>query len=95
LPVARQALAVAGWMRYVAGVDERGAAIDVRDPLANEIAARVAEAGAERLVAGLLGLRAVFGPDLPADPRFVAALEAAMARLRAVGARRAAAESAG
>jgi fructuronate reductase len=95
LPVARQALAVAGWMRYVAGVDERGAAIDVRDPLANEIAARVAEAGAERLVAGLLGLRAVFGPDLPADPRFVAALDAAMARLRAVGARRAAAESAG
>ncbi len=34
LPFGRLALGVAGWMRYVAGVDEKGAAIDVRDPLA-------------------------------------------------------------
>lgn len=27
------ALAVAGWMRYVAGIDERGASIDLHDPL--------------------------------------------------------------
>ena len=38
----RIALGVAAWMRYVTGVDEKGAPIDVRDPLAD------APAGARR-----------------------------------------------
>ena len=33
-PFGRLALGVAAWMRYVTGVDEKGGAIDVRDPLA-------------------------------------------------------------
>ncbi len=33
-PVKHLALAVAAWMRYAGGVDEKGTAIDVRDPLA-------------------------------------------------------------
>lgn len=35
------ALGVAGWMRYVSGVDDRGQPVDVRDPLAEKIAALV------------------------------------------------------
>ena len=33
-PIGRLALGVAAWMRYVTGIDEKGAPIDVRDPMA-------------------------------------------------------------
>ena len=36
-PIERLALGVAGWMRYVTGVDERGGPIDVRDPLSAQL----------------------------------------------------------
>ena len=65
-------LAVAGWMRYVSGSDEAGREIKVSDPLASEFA-RIAAAhrgDPEGLAAGLLSLSAIFGDDLPADPRF-------------------------
>ena len=42
-PIDRAALAVAGWMRYVSGVDEAGRAIRISDPLAADFA-RVAAA---------------------------------------------------
>jgi fructuronate reductase len=66
------ALAVAGWMRYVSGVDERGNPIDVRDPLAADYAAIAARAqGNPRALAeGLFGLRAVFGEELAANQKF-------------------------
>jgi mannitol-1-phosphate/altronate dehydrogenase len=35
------ALGVAGWIRYVSGTDDRGNAIDVRDPLSDKIRAIV------------------------------------------------------
>ena len=44
LPIDTHALAVAGWMRYVTGRDEQGRAIDVRDPIAAELAA-IAQTG--------------------------------------------------
>ncbi len=44
-PIDRAALAVAGWMRYVSGVDEAGRAIRISDPLAADFA-RVAAATA-------------------------------------------------
>ncbi|MEP9349289.1 mannitol dehydrogenase family protein [Xanthobacter sp. KR7-225] len=74
------ALAIAGWMRYVAGRDEQGGAIDVRDPLAAKLRARADEAGlaADRLAPALLAVREVFGADLPADPRFSGAVTAAL-----------------
>jgi fructuronate reductase len=58
-------LGVAGWMRYVSGVDEQGQAIEIRDPLIDQLANIVAnsEDGAARVKA-LLGLNAVFGDDL-------------------------------
>jgi fructuronate reductase len=68
----RLALAVAAWMRYVAGIDEAGRAIRVSDPLADEFARIAAEQSSDpaRLARGLLGVRAVFGDDLPAAVPF-------------------------
>ncbi|MGA0593979.1 mannitol dehydrogenase family protein [Enterovirga sp. CN4-39] len=72
LPIERIALCLAAWMRYVAGTDERGAPIDVRDPLATDLRARADAAGhdPDRIVDALLGMRQMFGTDLPAEPRF-------------------------
>ncbi|TDT93802.1 fructuronate reductase [Azorhizobium sp. AG788] len=87
-PIGFLALGVAGWMRYVSGTDEKGSAIDVRDPLAARFkaVAEVAGPDAERLADGLLAVREVFGADLPADPRFTGAVKAALGRLYAQGA---------
>jgi fructuronate reductase len=93
-PIPRLALAVAAWMRYVAGRDEAGEPIDVRDPLAARLRRIAEQAGpiAPRLAAGLLGIKEIFGSDLAADPRFAGPVTAALERLFRVGARRAVAE---
>lgn len=79
------ALGVAGWMRYVQGVDETGAAIDVRDPLLQQL--QSAAAGSpEGQVAGLLAVTDVFGPTLANHPDFVKAITAAYATLKNKGA---------
>jgi fructuronate reductase len=90
LPIDAHALVVAGWMRYVTGIDERGHAIDVQDPIAPELASLAREAGpvADRLAGALLGVGPVFG-RLGDDPRVRAAVTTALARLYALGARRA------
>ncbi|WP_293425561.1 mannitol dehydrogenase family protein [Phreatobacter sp.] len=82
------ALGIAAWMRYVTGIDEKGAAIDVRDPMAGRLADIAREAGpvAERLAPALLSLSEVFG-ELAADPRLVRPVTAALASLYAVGAK--------
>lgn len=87
--VARIALAVAAWMRYVSGVDERGEPIDVRDPLAESLTKRAAPVRGEAgpLCRALLAERAVFGEDLPAESGFVAAVETALESLLRLGAR--------
>jgi fructuronate reductase len=81
-------LAVAGWMRYVGGVDERGRAIDVRDPLARRL--RSLSDGArdtEGRIDALLSVREVFAPVLAADAGLRSALVAAYQGLLAEGAR--------
>jgi fructuronate reductase len=66
------ALGVAGWMRYVGGVDEEGAAIEVSDPLLPAIQQAVAASKeGETRVKALLGLKTIFGEDLPANAKFV------------------------
>ena len=80
LPLPCLALVIAGWIRYVGGVDEKGATIDVRDPLA-ETLRTLPE------VRAVLGLEQIFGSDLPADERFVAAVTAASGALVTHGAR--------
>jgi fructuronate reductase len=87
-PIDRLALGVAGWMRYVSGTDEKGASIDVRDPLAAKLGEVAAEAGpsATRLAPALMALPEIFGTDLPADPRFTGPVARALESLFAQGA---------
>ena len=68
------ALGVAGWMRYVGGVDDAGA-IEICDPLLPVIQQAVAaSADGEARVKALLGIEAIFGVELPQELRFVTAV---------------------
>lgn len=81
-------LGVAGWMRYVGGVDEQGAPIEIRDPLKSELAERVASsAEGEARVRALLAMKAVFGEDLAQNEAVVATLTRFWLQLREQGAR--------
>jgi fructuronate reductase len=70
-PFAHLSLAVAGWIRYTSGTDERGRSIAVSDPLAATFSGIVASAPGDpvRIAAGFLDLTTVFG-DLCADMAF-------------------------
>jgi len=95
-PIDRLALGIAGWMRYVSGTDEKGLAIDIRDPLAARLAGVAGEAGpvAARLAPALMGIPEIFGTDLPADSRFTAPVTTALASLFCEGAARTVAKAA-
>ena len=82
-PFDRLALGVAAWMRYVTGIDENGGPIDVRDPMSARLRALADEAGrdAPRLTQALLGVREIFGADLPDHPAFREAVTTALASL--------------
>ena len=81
-------LAVAAWMRYVSGVDEQGQAIEIRDPLKEQLASIVAHSdeGAQRVEA-LLRLQAVFGDDLRYQTAFVSRVTELYKQLNTQGAR--------
>jgi fructuronate reductase len=89
LPIERHALVVAGWMRYVTGIDERGQPIDVRDPLLQSIRDVLGDAGRDvpRIVGALLRFKTIFGDDLPADQRFRLAVSDALTSICSVGSR--------
>ncbi len=92
-PFPRLALGVAAWMRYATGLDEKGGAIDVRDPLAARIKQATQGIGeATPLVEAYLGFQEVFGADLPADARFREAVTKALTELMTKGAARTVAE---
>ncbi len=62
------ALAVAGWMRYVSGIDEAGRDIDVVDPMAARLRAIARRAeGADGIVQGLFGVTDIFPADCVAQ----------------------------
>lgn len=83
----RLALGVAAWMRYARGLDEKGAAIDVRDPLAGRIAAAAQPLPRpEEIVAALLRVTEVFGEDLSSDEAFRDTLVRTLATLMSKGA---------
>lgn len=83
------ALGVAGWMRYVSGVDDKGNAIDIRDPLSDKIRASVETSHDNERVNALLMLSEIFGTDLPANPQFVEAVHHAYQLIAQRGARQA------
>ena len=78
---------VAGWMAYVAlRRDRNGAPLPLDDPLAAELEAAAAPAvdrGAPAVVRGLLGLEAIFPPELAASGAFVDCLTDELATLLA------------
>jgi len=82
------ALGIAGWMRYVGGVDEQGTAIDVCDPLLSAIQEAVkSSAEGESRVNALLGIEAIFGNELPLDGVFIDAVMSAYLTLLEKGAK--------
>jgi fructuronate reductase len=89
-PIDALALGTAAWMRYVTGIDEKGNAIDVRDPMSAELRRRADAAGADatRLAVSLLSHEQIFGRDLPANPAFSMAVTKALDSLFRNGARK-------
>ena len=83
----------AGWIRYVSGTDERGNAIDVRDPLSDKIRTIVNASSDIDRVPALLGLSEVFGHDLAHNRVFVEAVSQAYQRITRHGARQAVIET--
>jgi fructuronate reductase len=88
--ITRLALGVAGWMRYVTGIDEQGGAIDVKDPLAARLRSIADTAGRDpdKLASGLLGVGEVFGADLPANAVFRETVTGQLSSLLADGSAR-------
>lgn len=81
-------IAVAGWLRYVGGVDENGAAIDVRDPMADQLRATSDRAAdPQGKVEALLAIEEVFTPSLTQDPAFRSTVSAAYCALLTRGAK--------
>jgi fructuronate reductase len=80
-------LAIAGWMRWQTGRDDRGEAFQVEDPLARELRAISESAGSDPLAAarGFLRMKAVFGDDLAADDGLSLRLATFLDRLSQLG----------
>ncbi|HCK6975708.1 mannitol dehydrogenase family protein [Klebsiella oxytoca] len=82
------AMGVAGWMRYVSGVDDRGQEIEISDPLLPIIQQTVQNsADGEERVKALMGIEAIFGQDLSQEPRFVNEVTRAYLSLKKHGAK--------
>ena len=65
-------MGIAGWMRYVGGVDEKGNAIDIRDPLAETFAAiNFKHQDSAAKVKALLSIETIFDKALLENAAFV------------------------
>ncbi|SUX67371.1 sugar dehydrogenase [Citrobacter freundii] len=84
----RLALGVAGWMRYVSGIDEKGNSFEVVDPMAAQFRAiyQKYKSSGER-VRALLAIDTIFGQDLRNNPDFIEHVTAACQQLHSIGAR--------
>ncbi|WP_316858573.1 fructuronate reductase [uncultured Cohaesibacter sp.] len=88
-PYPRLALLVAGWMRYVGGVDEQGQPIDVRDPLADKLKALASAGTAEDVVSNLIDQSGIFPDVLAGNATFREAVATAYKTLKDKGAKQA------
>ncbi len=80
-------LGIAGWMRYVGGMDDAGQHIDIRDPLAESLQ-HIAQSTPDthERVQGWLSVNALFSDDLRANKAWVEELTQAYLSLRDHGA---------
>lgn len=83
LGIERLCFAVAGWLRYLAGATDAGAAYELSDPLA--VTLKTAATAPSDRVQALLNITAVFGSDLPADRRFVESIGRHYRRISELG----------
>lgn len=83
-PLRRLTLCVAGWFKYLNGVDEKGQAFKIDDPMAEELNKLACKGGQGPDM--LLSVHSLFGDDLRGDARFMNELTAAMESLYSVGA---------
>ena len=87
-PITRLALGIAGWLNYLRGVDERGEAYAIDDPLAQALSQTLRAADGsgddEHRAHILSSFTAVFG-DLAGDPRLARALAPHLRSLRESG----------
>lgn len=82
------ALGVAGWMRYVQGVDEQGQAIDIVDPLTEMYQTLNQQyPSPEERIPELLSIETIFGRDLSKNASFIQTVVSVCKRLHSVGAR--------
>lgn len=84
-PVRRLSLAVASWCRFLAGTDEQGKPIEIQDPMADELHQHAK--AADKDLRPFLGMREIFGDDLPQSPVFVQQVGDALQSLYDVGAK--------
>ncbi|MDA8498237.1 mannitol dehydrogenase family protein [Citrobacter sp. Igbk 17] len=87
------ALGIAGWMRYVSGIDDSGAIIDIRDPMSDKIRTIVEQSTESERVSALLSLHEIFDTDLAQNPQFVDTVERAWQRIAQYGAHQAVIET--
>jgi mannitol 2-dehydrogenase len=81
-------LAVAGWFRYLSGVDEQGKNYTIKsidEPIIDDLQPLAREGG--RAPTKLIGIRHLFGDDLRGDERFMRKLTDALASLYDRGAK--------
>ncbi|MDP8170683.1 fructuronate reductase [Pasteurella skyensis] len=82
------ALGVAGWLRYVSGVDEQDEIIDVRDPMKDQTQQIYAKSGLNlTAIDELLKLDNIFPTQLVANKSFVEAVKQAYQSLLDLGAK--------
>ncbi len=84
-PMRALTFTVASWLRYLAGTDEHGRELPMNDPMLAELQQRAREGGEDPRP--LLGMRQLFGDDLPQSQPFVEAVEAHLHSLYREGAR--------
>ena len=87
------ALGIAGWMRYVSGIDDSGEIIDIRDPMSDKIRTIVEQSTESERVSALLSLHEIFATDLAQNPHFVDTVERAWQRIAQYGAHQAVIET--
>ncbi len=83
-PTALLTLSVAGWFRFLDGVDEQGQPIPIEDRMKSELTRRALQGKEDPRP--LLEMRSLFGALLD-NPHFIAALEEALGMLYSQGAR--------
>ncbi|EMF4355516.1 fructuronate reductase [Providencia rettgeri] len=82
------ALGIAGWIRYVSGVDEKGNLIDVCDPLLDTLKA-IYDTHEQHvsIVPAILSIETIFPSDIGQNPQVISAVSNAYQSLLSMGAK--------